>query len=116
MLSSAFFSENVSFFFFSQIFQLKITTYLSLHLRLFPLIFQELISDVKIDLLVAVRGDFPLGSTNIFWQGRNRLCLLDFKAILRHCAPTTLIFGLTKIGLMVIMCSLIIQKEAVRMI
>ena len=61
MLSSAFFSENVSFFFFSQIFQLKITTYLSLHLRLFPLIFQELISDVKIDLLVAVRGDFPLG-------------------------------------------------------
>ena len=63
MLSSAFFSENVSFFFFSQFFQIKITTYLSLHLRLFPLIFQELVSDVKIDLLIAVRGDLPLGIT-----------------------------------------------------
>lgn len=59
---------------------------------------------------------FPARFHKYLWQGRNRLCLLDFKAILRHCAPTTLIFGLTKIGLMVIMCSLIIQKEAVRMI
>lgn len=63
MLSSDFFSENVSFFFFSQFFQIKITTYLSLHLRLFPLIFQELVSDVKIDLLIAVCGDLPLGIT-----------------------------------------------------
>lgn len=63
MVSSDFFSENVSFFFFSQFFQIKITTYLSLHLRLFPLIFQELIGNVKIDLLVTVCGNLPLRIT-----------------------------------------------------
>ena len=96
MLSSDFFSENVSFFFFSQFFQIKITTYLSLHLRLFPLIFQELVSDVKIDLLIAVCGDLPLGITvqireiGICLVGMIDLCHMCHIAVGQHLTVNAL--------------------------
>lgn len=59
---------------------------------------------------------FPTRFHKYLLAGQKSALLTRLQSDIETLAPTTLIFGLTKIGLMVIMCSLIIQKEAVRMI